>query len=95
LNETLNESQGKLTEEEYQKLKDEIYRFGTGMNKFIELEKIVKDYNSQVELLVIKFFKLYRLYKSKFIASVTKTCMLGKRLMKTPLPIKSKNRWTM
>jgi len=50
LNETLNEAQGKLPEENCQKFKDQIYIFGTGMNRLLELEKTVKDYNSPVIL---------------------------------------------
>mgnify|MGYP003578904041 FL=1 len=49
LNDTLNEAEGKISPADHQRLKDEIYRLGTGAYGILsELEKVVKDFHSQV-----------------------------------------------
>ena len=42
------EAQGKVPEAVYNKLKEEIYRFGASQHKLTELDKVLKDYSSQV-----------------------------------------------
>jgi len=48
LNDTINEAAGKISEPDQQRLKEEIFRLGTGTyGKISELEKVVKDFHSQ------------------------------------------------
>lgn len=66
LNDAVNEAEGKLSPADLQRVKDEIYRLGTGTyNKVSELEKVAKDFHSQVFEKDFFHIKNVRLCKNK------------------------------
>jgi hypothetical protein len=48
LNEALTELKEKVPEDQYNKVKTEVYRLGTAMHVVSELDKVVKDYKPKV-----------------------------------------------